>query len=108
MKKKFVMEVPPIDFGDNVFLSIVAKVPDYIMADSLNRLYDLNLHRVNDTNIGLRGSGDINVNFNNDCGSVDCQLNGSGDINLSGRVSRFHMEKHGSGDIDIDNLSIEK
>ena len=69
---------------------------------------DLNLHRVNDTNIGLRGSGDINVNFNNDCGSVDCQLNGSGDINLSGRVSRFHMEKHGSGDIDIDNLSIEK
>ncbi|MBR6844958.1 MAG: hypothetical protein IKM79_07690 [Bacteroidales bacterium] len=48
MKKKFVMEVPPIDFGDNVFLSIVAKVPDYIMADSLNRLYDLNLHRVVD------------------------------------------------------------
>ena len=69
---------------------------------------DMRLIRVIDTNLSLRGSGDIDADFMEDCHSVDCSLNGSGDINLSGKVDRFHGETHGSGDIDTAKLTIEK
>lgn len=65
-------------------------------------------NNVQETDIMLRGSGDIDVRFDGDCKKVDCQLVGSGDISLSGKVERFNQQKSGSGDIDTDNLRIEK
>lgn len=66
------------------------------------------LSKVIDTNLSLKGSGDIKVQFSDGCRAVDCAVNGSGDIRLSGKIGRFHGEKHGSGDIDTANLTIEK
>lgn len=45
---KLTIDNPAIDFGDTAFLSIVAQVPDFILADSLNRLFNLNLRRIDD------------------------------------------------------------
>lgn len=45
---KLSIENPPLDFGDTAFLSIISQDPDYIMADSLNRLFDLSLSRQDD------------------------------------------------------------
>lgn len=67
----------------------------------------LKLIKVLDTTLSVKGSGDIKAEFVKGCGAVDCDLNGSGDISLQGKVARFHQSKHGSGDIDIDNLQIE-
>ena len=69
---------------------------------------DMSQCNVRETDITLRGSGDIAVRFDGDCKKVDCQLVGSGDISLSGKVERFNQQKSGSGDIDTDNLRIEK
>lgn len=66
------------------------------------------LSKVADTRLSLKGSGDIKVDFSEGCRSVDCTVNGSGDIGLSGKIGHFRGEKHGSGDIDIANLTIEK
>ena len=68
---------------------------------------DLNLWNVMETSLLLRGSGDIGVNFKQGCHTVSCELNGSGDISLSGKVRRFSQQKHGSGDVNIDNLNVE-
>lgn len=68
----------------------------------------MGLSKVADTRLSLKGSGDIKVDFSEGCRSVDCTVNGSGDIGLSGKIGRFRGEKHGSGDIDIANLTIEK
>ena len=68
----------------------------------------MGLSKVTDTNLSLKGSGDIKVDFAEGCRSVDCTVNGSGDITLSGKIGHFNGEKHGSGDIDIANLTIEK
>ena len=45
MKQTLTIENPPLDFGDTTFLSIVTQEPEYLLADSLNRLYDLSLAR---------------------------------------------------------------
>ena len=63
--------------------------------------------KVIDTDVALRGSGDISVDFNEGCRKAKCQLTGSGDISLSGHLGQFSGEKHGSGDINIDKLSVE-
>ncbi|MBP5799797.1 MAG: DUF2807 domain-containing protein [Prevotella sp.] len=63
---------------------------------------------VQETDITLRGSGDIDVRFDGDCKKVDCQLVGSGDISLRGKVRQYSQQKSGSGDIDTDKLMIEK
>ncbi|MBO4719873.1 MAG: DUF2807 domain-containing protein [Prevotella sp.] len=63
---------------------------------------------VRDTDISLRGSGDITVHFREGCKTVDCQLNGSGDIYLEGEVEQMNKHKIGSGDIDTDELVIGK
>ncbi len=68
----------------------------------------MNLWKVRDTHLALRGSGDIDVDFKQDCKSVDCELNGSGDICLKGKIEHFSKQKHGSGDVDIANFTIEK
>lgn len=68
----------------------------------------MGLSKVADTRLSLKGSGDIKVDFSEGCRSVDCTVNGSGDIGLSGKIGHFRGEKHGSGDIDIANLTIEK
>lgn len=69
---------------------------------------DIRQWQVLDTDVALRGSGDISVHFAQGCRSVKCQLAGSGDIKLSGQIDHYSGEKGGSGDIDIDKLSIQK
>lgn len=69
---------------------------------------DLNLYRVLSTGLSLKGSGDIRASFNEGCQAVDCELQGSGDIELSGLVSRFSQHKSGTGDVDVDKLRTVK
>ena len=71
---------------------------------------DINIdqYRVLSTCLGLRGSGDITMEFNEGCQAVDCELKGSGDITLSGVVSRFTQHKTGSGDVNINELQMPK
>ena len=57
------------------------------------------------TVLGLKGSGDISVNFGQGCKVVSCELHGSGDITLSGSVDRYSMQKSGSGEVDVDDLT---
>lgn len=68
----------------------------------------LELWRVLSTRLGLKGSGDINVRFNEGCQTVDCELRGSGDIELSGVVRHFSQQKTGSGDVHVDKLRMVK
>ena len=60
---------------------------------------------VQSTVLGLKGSGDISVNFGQGCKVVSCELRGSGDITLSGSVDRYSMQKSGSGEVDVDDLT---
>lgn len=69
---------------------------------------NLGLLKVDDTSLQLKGSGDIDAAFNEGCGSVDCELRGSGDITLEGTVRRFSQHTNGSGSVDIDKLSIQQ
>jgi len=68
----------------------------------------LNLLRVNATRLDLRGSGDMEVDFAEECGQVDCNLHGSGDIQLKGSVRQYNVHKSGSGDIDVGSLDVRK
>ena len=68
----------------------------------------LNLWNVMDTNLLLKGSGDIDANFKQGCRTVSCDLNGSGDISLSGKIMRFSQQERGSGDVNIGKLSVEQ
>jgi len=68
---------------------------------------NLGLSRVKDTWLMLKGSGDIDADFREDCGSVECELRGSGDITLNGTVRKFNSHKNGSGDIHIDRLNVK-
>lgn len=69
---------------------------------------DLDIRQMNaaHTQLQLRGSGDIDVEFISGCGSVNAELQGSGDINLKGRVQHFDMRKRGSGDINSSDLKV--
>ena len=67
----------------------------------------LGLLRVKDTFLSLKGSGDIKADFKGDCGTVECELRGSGDISLKGTVKKFNQHKSGSGDIDINRLTVK-
>lgn len=69
---------------------------------------DLDIRQKNTvkTDLQLRGSGDIEVEFISGCGSVNAELQGSGDITLKGRVQQMNKSKRGSGDIDTDKLSV--
>ena len=68
---------------------------------------DLGLLRVKDTWLSLKGSGDIDADFREDCGAVECELRGSGDISLKGTVRKFSHHKSGSGDIDFSHLTVK-
>ena len=68
---------------------------------------NLGLSRVKDTRLSLKGSGDIDAEFKNDCGALECELRGSGDISLKGSVRKFDSHKNGSGDIHIDRLNVK-
>lgn len=69
---------------------------------------DLGMRHVLSTNLALTGSGDINARFARGCGALNCELQGSGDINLSGQVERFKSQKRGSGDVDTEELTIKE
>jgi len=69
---------------------------------------DLGMQNVLSTDLVLTGSGDINARFAKGCRTLNCELQGSGDINLSGQVERFKTQKRGSGDIDTEELTIKE
>lgn len=68
---------------------------------------NLGLMRVKDTWLSLKGSGDIEADFREDCGRLECELRGSGDITVKGSVRQFDSHKNGSGDIHIDWLNVK-
>ncbi len=68
---------------------------------------NLGLMRVKDTWLSLKGSGDIEADFREDCGRLECELRGSGDITVKGSVRQFDSHKNGSGDIHIDRLNVK-
>ena len=69
---------------------------------------DIGLHLWNtaETRLALKGSGDIDASFHQNCDAVACELRGSGDITLKGEVKHFSKEKSGSGDVSVGQLSI--
>ena len=71
---------------------------------------DIRLHErnVQSTDLRLKGSGDIDADFDHGCKEVNCELHGSGDITLCGSVDRYSMQKSGSGEVDVDDLSIRE
>lgn len=99
-------DVELIGSGDIDLLEVEAKETSAVLVGSGD--IKMGLSKVADTRLSLKGSGDIKVDFSEGCRSVDCTVNGSGDIGLSGKIGHFRGEKHGSGDIDIANLTIEK
>ena len=68
---------------------------------------DVEQVKVRETDVLLRGSGDVVVNFVEGCRKADCQLTGSGDITLRGHLQRYNGHKNGSGDIHINDLTID-
>ena len=68
---------------------------------------DINIRQqhVKTTDLSVRGSGDIDLTFGEGCEAVNAELRGSGDIRLKGAVRQIRQSKHGSGDIDTDDLS---
>lgn len=68
---------------------------------------DLRLLNTTDTRLYLKGSGDIDADFSRGCQSVECELRGSGDISLKGEVRHFSQQKSGSGDVDIEKLTVQ-
>ena len=68
----------------------------------------INHENVANTNVLLKGSGDIKVDFADGCNSANCELYGSGDIELKGSLRHLSSQKRGSGDIDIDKLYVGK
>lgn len=68
---------------------------------------DLRLLNTIDTRLYLKGSGDIDADFSQGCQSVECELRGSGDINLKGEVKHLSQQKSGSGDVDIEKLTVQ-
>ena len=99
-------DVELIGSGDIDLPEVEAKETSAVLVGSGD--IKMGLSKVADTRLSLKGSGDIKVDFSEGCRSVDCTVNGSGDIGLSGKIGHFRGEKHGSGDIDIANLTIEK
>jgi hypothetical protein len=99
-------DVELIGSGDIDLPEVEAKETSAVLVGSGD--IKMGLSKVADTRLSLKGSGDIKVDFSEGCRSVACTVNGSGDIGLSGKIGHFRGEKHGSGDIDIANLTIEK
>ncbi len=69
---------------------------------------ELKLYNVDSTILSLKGSGDISSHFEEGCKRLECNLNGSGEISLSGEIEHFKNQKNGSGEVDIHKLAIEK
>ena len=69
---------------------------------------DVHLSNTAETRLSVRGSGDIDATFNDNCQAVACELRGSGDITLEGVVDRYTVEKSGSGDVDTGQLRVRQ
>jgi len=69
---------------------------------------DIEIRQKNATNtrLSLRGSGDIDVDFGDNCRTAVAELQGSGDIGLSGRVQQLKKQKSGSGSIQTGKLQV--
>lgn len=68
---------------------------------------DLHLWNTLETRLYLKGSGDIDADFSQGCQSVQCELRGSGDISLSGKVMHLSQQTSGSGDVNIGKLTVQ-
>jgi hypothetical protein len=68
---------------------------------------DVKQYHVAKSNVTLRGVGDIDLDLN-DCGSADCELYGVGDITLKGNVKTFKQNVMGTGNIDSEELKVDK
>lgn len=68
---------------------------------------DLHLWNTPETRLYLKGSGDIDADFSQGCQSVQCELHGSGDISLKGEVKHLSQQKSGSGDVNIEKLTVQ-
>lgn len=99
-------ETELVGSGDIEIKQLEALTSDIMLVGSGD--IDVLQRNVNETNISLKGSGDINVRFGERCKKVICQLKGSGDICLEGKVEQMNKHKSGSGDIDTDQLVIEE
>ena len=64
------------------------------------------VNNATDTRLALKGSGDIDATFRDNCDAVECELRGSGDIELKGKVKSFSKEKSGSGDVSVGRLTV--
>ena len=82
---------------------------DSLTTDEVARAIELNADKVNvrSTDITLRGSGDISVDFMEGCHEVQANLTGSGDVTLKGHVGKYSQQKSGAGDIDTNHLTLE-
>ena len=69
---------------------------------------DLKLNNVLNTLLAVKGSGDISADFANGCKKLECELHGSGEIELSGNIEHFSHHKSGSGEVDFHKLNVEK
>ena len=49
----------------------------------------------------------LEINYNN-ANAINCKLEGSGDIELSGMAKTLNKQKRGSGDIDINKLRLQQ
>ena len=98
-------EVELIGSGDISLGSVDALEATAVLVGSGD--VSLGLLRVKNTFLSLKGSGDIKADFKGDCGTVECELRGSGDISLKGTVRKFNQHKSGSGDIDINRLTVK-
>ncbi len=67
----------------------------------------INQEQVKQTNVELKGSGDVKVHCQN-CGILNSRLMGSGDIVLSGDVQAHSSNQQGSGDINVERLTIQQ
>ena len=65
------------------------------------------IQRADEVNLLLQGSGDMDLDLK-DCVSLSSDIQGSGDVKLSGNVRNLRKNVMGSGDYDTDNLRVEK
>lgn len=94
-----------IGSGDIAIKSIKADNADFLVRGSGD--ISTVLRNATTTNMTIYGSGDIAAKMIG-CGSATVATYGSGDITLSGSLGSLNQTSKGSGDINIDRLTLGK
>ena len=101
---------PDIKYTQGKTWSVRVKAPKSLISKVVTRKEGnclvVRQSKVHQTQIELKGSGDVKVHCDN-CGTVTCRLVGSGDITLSGTISKLNKTTRGSGDIHTESLKIK-